>query len=126
LDIKPVGNHNAQPGQRVSETGNFNADLPSIAARQGATPVQTVDAVQQAADVPSMSQLNEVVKQLNETLKKLSQDLEFSIDSDMNRTVVKLVDQQTKDVIRQIPAPEALEIAKALDRLQGLLIKQEA
>jgi flagellar protein FlaG len=126
LDIKPVGNHNAQPGQRVSETGNFNADLPSIAARQGAAPVQTVNPVQQPAEVPSMSQLNEAVKQLNETLKKMSQNLEFSIDSDIHRTVVKVVDLQTKDVIRQIPTPEALEIAKALDRLQGLLIKQEA
>lgn len=73
-----------------------------------------------------MGQLNEAVKQLNETLKKMSQNLEFSIDSDIHRTVVKVVDLQTKDVIRQIPTPEALEIAKALDRLQGLLIKQEA
>lgn len=126
MDIKPVGNNNSQPGQRVSETGNFNADLPTVAARQGATPVQTVNAVQQSASVPHMNQVNEAVKQINDTLKKLSQDLEFSVDSDANRTVVKVVDQQTKDVIRQIPTAEALEIAKALDRLQGLLIREEA
>jgi len=29
-------------------------------------------------------------------------------------------------VIRQMPSAEALEIAKALDRLQGLLIRQQA
>lgn len=126
MDIKPVGNNNVQPGQRVSETGHFNADLPSVAARQAATQVQTVNAVQQSASVPSMSQLNEAVKQINDTLKKLSQNLEFSIDEDAHRTVVKVVDQQTKDVIRQIPTAEALEIAKALDRVQGLLIQQQA
>lgn len=126
MDIKPVGNSNAQPGQRVSETGNFHADMPSVAARQAATPVQTVNAVQQSASVPSMNQLNDVVKQVNETLKKFSQNLEFSIDSDSQRTVVKVVDQETKDVIRQIPTAEALEIAKALHRVQGLLIKQKA
>lgn len=126
MDIKPIGNNNAQPGQRVSETGNFGNDLPSVAERQAATPVQTVNAVQQSAAVPSMNQVNEAVKQINEALKKLSQNLEFSIDSDARRTVVKVVDQQTKDVIRQIPTPEALEIAKALDRVQGLLVRQKA
>jgi flagellar protein FlaG len=126
MDIKPVGNNNAQPGQRISETGNFNADLPSVAARQAAAPVQTVNAVQQAVQVPTMGQLNDAVKKINETLKGLSQNLEFSIDEDSQRTVVKVVDQQTKDVIRQIPTPEAMEIAKALDRVQGLLIRQEA
>lgn len=126
MDIKPVGNNNVQPGQRVSETGHFAADLPSVGARQAATPVQTVNAVQQSAAVPSSTQVNEAVKQINATLKKLSQNLEFTVDAENNRTVVKVVDQQTKDVIRQIPTPEALEIAKALDRLQGLLIRQQA
>ncbi|HJV75917.1 MAG TPA: flagellar protein FlaG [Noviherbaspirillum sp.] len=126
MDIKPIGNSAAQPGQRISETGNFNADLPSVAARQAATPVQTINAVQQPASVPSMSQTNEALKQINDTLKKLSQDLEFKLDEDTERPVVKVVDQQTKEVIRQIPTQEALEIAKALDRVQGLLIRQKA
>ncbi len=126
MDIKPIGSSAAQPGQRVSETGNFNADVPTIAARQAAAPVQTVNAVKQAADIPSMNQVNDAVKQINDTLKKLSQDLEFTLDEDTDRPVVKVVDQQTKEVIRQIPTQEALEIAKALDRVQGLLIRQQA
>lgn len=130
MDIKPVGNPinnpTNQPGQRVSDTGNFYADLPSIAAREAATPVQTVNAVRQAADIPSTDQVNEAIKQINNALKKLSQDLEFSLDEDTDRPVVKVVDQQTKTVIRQIPTEETLEIAKALDRVQGLLIRQKA
>ncbi|HJV75570.1 MAG TPA: flagellar protein FlaG [Noviherbaspirillum sp.] len=126
MDIKPVGNSAAQPGQRISETGNFNTDLPSVAARQSATPVQTVNAVKQPASIPSMNQTNEALKQINDTLKKLSQNLEFKLDEDTERPVVKVVDQQTKEIIRQIPTQEALEIAKALDRVQGLLIRQKA
>lgn len=126
MDIKPVGNNNVQPGQRISETGNFNADLPSVAAKHAPVQTQTVNAVQQAAEVPSMGQLDEAVKKINETLKGLSQNLEFSVDSDSNRTIVRVVDQETRDVIRQIPSPEAVEIAKALDQLQGLLIRQKA
>lgn len=126
MDIKPVTNNSAQPGQRISDTGNFNADLPSVAARQAATPVQTVNAVQQSAQIPDLDKADDAVKNINEALKSLSRNLEFSIDSDSNRSVVKVVDHETGEVIRQMPTPEALEIAKALDRVQGLLIHQKA
>jgi flagellar protein FlaG len=126
MDIQSIGSTNTQPGQRVSDTGNFNVDVPSVAAREAATPVQTVNAVQQAAKTPDMNQVNDAVKQINEAMKALSQGLEFSVDQDVHKVVVKVVDQQTGDVIRQMPTKEALEIAKALDRVQGLLVKQKA
>ncbi|RJG05967.1 flagellar biosynthesis protein FlaG [Noviherbaspirillum cavernae] len=122
MEIRPVGSNNPS-GQRVSDTGNFTADVPSIAAREAASPVQTVNAVQQPGKVPDMNQVHDAVKQINDALKS---GLEFSVDSDAHRTIVKVVDQQTKEVIRQMPTEEALEVAKALDRLQGLLVKQKA
>jgi flagellar protein FlaG len=100
MDIRTVGTHNAPPGQRIAD----GAEVQATVAGKAAAPVQTVNA----------------------TLKQLSQDLEFSVDADSQRTIVKVVDQQTKEVIRQMPSAEALEIAKALDRVQGLLIKQKA
>jgi flagellar protein FlaG len=56
----------------------------------------------------------------------VASDIQFSIDEDTDTTVVKIVDRNTQEVIRQIPSEEMLEIAKALDRLQGLLIRQKA
>jgi flagellar protein FlaG len=126
VDIKPVGNNNAQPGQRVSDTGNFIVDMPSISARQGAAPVQTVNAVQQPAQAPTPNQVKEAVDQINTALKAMAGGLQFSIDSDVHRTVVKVLDPQTQQVLRQMPSEDALEIAKALDRAQGLIIKQKA
>lgn len=96
------------------------------AARHAASALETRDAVKQTEPAPSLAQVTEAVKNINKTLQTLSQDLEFSIDEDSNRTIVKVVDQKTKEVIRQIPTPEALEIAKALDTVQGLLIRQTA
>lgn len=37
-----------------------------------------------------------------------------------------MIDRQTKEVLRQMPSEEALAIAHALDKLQGLMIKQKA
>lgn len=56
----------------------------------------------------------------------MARDLLFSIDNDTGKTVVKVVDSVTDKVIRQIPSEELIAIAKALDKFQGLLLKQEA
>jgi flagellar protein FlaG len=53
-------------------------------------------------------------------------DIEFSIDEESGATVVKIIDRESKEVIRQIPSEEMLELSRALDRLQGLFIKNKA
>lgn len=76
--------------------------------------------------IPNVAQLQQALGSVNQAMQKLAPGLEFAIDPDSSRTVVKVVDQQTGDVIRQMPSAEALEIAKALDKVQGLLISQRA
>jgi len=81
-----------------------------------------------AAEPPNVApeRIDEAVASINRSMNTLARGLEFSVDTDSRRTVVKVVDQQTKELIRQIPSEEALEIARALERAQGLLIKQTA
>jgi flagellar protein FlaG len=90
------------------------------------TPVETALAVRQAAPAPTLAELAQAVKNLNKAMQDQAQNLEFSIDSDTDRTIVKVIDQSTHEVLRQIPSQEALEIAKALDQSSGLLIRQKA
>lgn len=71
-------------------------------------------------------QLQNAVTAANEFVKPINSAVEFSVDKDSGELVVKVMDITTKEVIRQIPTEEMLDIAKALDKLQGLLIKQKA
>jgi len=105
-----------------------DAAVAQGAARAPATAVETANAVKASAAVPTLDQVNEAVSQLNKSAQAKSQGLEFSVDSDTKRTVVKVIDQSTKEVLRQIPSPEALEIAKSLESKSGtgLLISQTA
>ncbi|MNK04495.1 flagellar protein FlaG [compost metagenome] len=96
------------------------------AAKGASAPVLTTGAVQQPDAASAQSQVGQALQSINKALQGLSSNLEFSVDSDSNRTIVKVVDQQTKEVIRQMPSLEAIEISKALDKLQGLLVKQKA
>ncbi|HMY07311.1 MAG TPA: flagellar protein FlaG, partial [Accumulibacter sp.] len=51
---------------------------------------------------------------------------EFSVDNDTGQMVVKVVDKSTQEVIRQVPSKEMLAIAKTLDNIKGLFVKQTA
>ncbi|WP_159879660.1 MULTISPECIES: flagellar protein FlaG [Aquitalea] len=71
-------------------------------------------------------ELQNSVKQLNDVAKLYSSQLEFSVDKETNIQVVKVVDQETQKVIRQIPSEDAIRIAKAIDDFRGLLLKDKA
>jgi flagellar protein FlaG len=75
---------------------------------------------------PSREQVDDAVKKLNESMSASSPSLEFSVDDDSKRIIVKLIDQSTKEVLRQIPSVEALQMAKAIDKMQGRMIHHTA
>ncbi|MFZ6644645.1 flagellar protein FlaG [Undibacterium sp. TJN25] len=128
MDISSTGGAGSVAA-RVANLGLYGADssAPAVSVKAAAEPAVADTNIQQPSPVPSTAQVNEAVKSINTMLQSsFSQDLEFSFDSDADRAIVKVVDQKTGDVIRQMPSKEALEISKALDKLQGLLIKQKA
>ena len=71
-------------------------------------------------------QVKEAVKKANETIDLLRNNLQFSIDEETGTNVVKVIDNETKEVIRQIPSEEMLSITHRLDELTGLLIRDKA
>ncbi len=125
MTIDTIGS--ATAARPVERTAADPAALPG-ASRAPAIAVDTVNAVKGAAPVPTLEQVSQAVAKLNKSPQAQAQGLEFSIDKDSKRTVVKLVDQNTKEVLRQIPSQEALDIAKSLEASEnkGLLIKQTA
>ncbi|HTD06444.1 flagellar protein FlaG [Undibacterium sp.] len=122
MDIRSLGN-SVQPGFVPAEK-NPSPSTATGTAKTAAAPAVPVSAVQQPEQPPTAEQLTNALKEINKTVA--SQGIEFSVDSDSHRTVVKIVDRQTNQLIRQIPTKEALEIAKDLDNWHGLLINQKA
>jgi len=76
--------------------------------------------------VASENQVQHAVEQIQQTMEKLAQNLQFSIDKDTGITVIKVLDSQTQEVIRQIPTEEAVSIARTLDKVKGLLFNDKA
>jgi flagellar protein FlaG len=106
------------------------AQRQAAAARRAETEVQkttevTPDTKKSVAELQK-EDVKKAVDDIQKFVSTKNQDLLFSIDEDLGKTVVKVVDRSTKEIIRQYPSEEMLQIAKALDKLQGLLVKQQA
>ncbi|MCO5098000.1 MAG: flagellar protein FlaG [Rhodocyclaceae bacterium] len=80
----------------------------------------------ESAPRPDREQVQEVARQLQRVAEPVAQNLQFTVDGETGKTVIRVVDSTTKEVIRQIPNEEVLAIARAMDRLQGLLLKGKA
>jgi flagellar protein FlaG len=66
------------------------------------------------------------VKKLNAHVAPALQTIEFALDQESKRMIVKVVDTETQKVLRQIPNEEVVAMSKTLDKLQGLVIRQTA
>ena len=75
---------------------------------------------------PSRAEVQAAVDKANASLSTMDHALEFTIDPDTRAVVVRLIDRQDNRVLRQVPSPEMLAIAKALDRMQGMLLQSRA
>lgn len=123
MDIGQIGSTSKATTRvdTIPVAGTVNAPVKDKPAA-----VMTASAVQQPDAADAQNQVGQALQSINKALQKLSSNLEFTVDADSNRTIVKVMDTQTQEIIRQMPSVEAIEISKALDKLQGLLVRQKA
>jgi flagellar protein FlaG len=97
------------------------AQAAAVAQPPSVTPGEAV-----SSSESQQKELKESVSAINTFLKTFSNNIQFSIDDDTGRTVVKLVDTETNTVLRQYPTKEALALARDIENFQGQLLKTEA
>ena len=98
------------------------AVMSKAAVTQAELPAQAVTGVS-AAEEEEM--LKDAAEKANEFVGTLNQELNFSVDKDTGKTVVKVLDKKSGEIIRQIPPDEMLSIAKALDTIEGMIIRKD-
>ena len=78
---------------------------------------------------PSIKALNEAVERINRHLAFIPTALQFRVDHDTGKIVVKVVNSETNEVLRQVPTDEVLVVAKAVRDWQsnsGLIVNEKA
>ncbi len=89
-------------------------------------PMEAQNTAYAAERTPTNAELEEAVKKLNDFISPALQTIQFAMDEESGKVIVKVIDTETNRVLRQIPNAEALSISQTLDRIQGLVIKQSA
>ena len=95
-----------------------NSPVTANTRREKVTEAQSAPASREDVQ-SSVKALNDFVASIN------SSSLNFSVDEDTGKTVVKVTDSATHEVIKQIPSEEILAVAQAIDKLKGLLVQQK-
>lgn len=77
--------------------------------------------------------LEKAVSHLKEYVQSLQRNMDFSVDDKTGRYVVRVVDSQTQELIRQIPSEEMLAISRNLadfleeaEQRRGFLVELKA
>lgn len=81
------------------------------------------DAVQTVAPVGAVTQAAQKVRDFLQIARR---DLEFSVDKESGRTIIRVLDAATGELVREIPPDEVLAIARRLDQPEGVLFRDHA
>mgnify|MGYP003574009877 FL=1 len=73
----------------------------------------------QAIDVNLAS---EIAAELDSALKNLDGDFSVSVDGDSGMIVVRITDEVTGEIVRQIPPQELLDAGSSMEKIVGLLV----
>lgn len=115
---RPNNRQTASEGIKPAAKPETRQDLPG--------PRQPVPSAQQTESVaerkPDQGTLDQAVDDLNSFVQDVRRELRFSIDDDSGETIIKVIDSISKEVVRQIPPEEVVDISRHLDSRSGVLM----
>jgi flagellar protein FlaG len=90
------------------------------------TPRSEVHLVAKLSPQELQARLDEALQALNQTMANAGRKLAFSVDQSTHGSVVRVMDEKSGDVIRQIPVQVVLDIAHSIDALKGTLFSAKS
>lgn len=108
-DVKVIAKSRAETPRAAPEREPEGTEPPQGGKSVPVEPVRT-------------KELSEVLEKLNQHMENIGRSVTFRIDGDSGHTVISVIDRETEEVIRQIPAEEALERIREQPSGVGLLL----
>jgi flagellar protein FlaG len=113
----------------IVKTQDFN-NASTVEVRRGSNPAPQAKEIEKKVDAGNAEKHED--KNIKEALDKISsvansynRKIRIEVDKDLDIMIVKVIDGDTDQVIRQIPAQELIELSKHAKDQKGLLINKE-
>ena len=121
---KPVGQSGATLIQRAVDDVNKTDEQGSQNQLNNHYTQQSSEGNSSQNQQLEREQLEKVAQQLQEFMGEMSRSLQFQVDEDSGRDVIKILDKTSGDVIKQYPSEEVLSLVSKLSESAGILIDQ--
>ncbi len=105
--------------QKVAEAEKLPRIDKKIADRKESAELQESQVPKQAPE-----QIKEVITRLENTLKNIEPKIELSVDEELNQVVVRILDKESGELIKQFPPEEVLELDRFFADQSGLLVEE--
>lgn len=126
-----------QPAQQqmppaVSMGASAQSQVPQQALKSDAEVIAKVAATQfkssgvNEASQPTKEVVAKAAADLQEFVSSMGRNLSFSVDQMTGYNVVRVVNPDTGELIRQLPSEELLKISRDFQRLNNVLVSQRA
>jgi flagellar protein FlaG len=118
----------------IVKTQDFNnASTPEV--RRGSNPAPQAKEIEKKVDSgkaesgyaekPEDKNIKEALDKISSISNSYNRNIKIEVDKDLDIMIVKVIDGDTDQVIRQIPAQELIELSKHAKDQKGLLINKE-
>ncbi len=77
------------------------------------------------ADTHNKIYLNDAIEKLKDAGDIFNRRLDFKIDEETNRIMVKVIDTETNKVVKEIPPEQLVRLAAKIQEMVGLLVDEE-
>lgn len=115
----------AKSGDTAPAQTEVKANVSDSRAAAARTQPEEQDLAVKELDLNQID-LEELAASLNDVVQNIRRELKFSIDDDTGRTVIKVLNADTQEVVRQIPREEILQLVKNIQERTGTLLDAKA
>ena len=105
--------------------GRVNANVSSVGASDSVSGLNQSQVVGQSESSATETEIRNAVDDLNSRLSSQEIAVNFDLDNDTGRIIVKVKDINSGKVIRQIPSESTLEFARNAEKGVGVLLDRQ-
>jgi flagellar protein FlaG len=73
----------------------------------------------------SAEEIHKDLEMINEQLKSANSSIQFSVDDKSNEVIVRIVDRDSGEVIRQIPPESIVRLRERMKDMSGLFVEKK-
>ena len=120
MSIEQIGNAGMQQhinNIKSSSSENTISDRTTVARKEA-----TENRENEARFKPSEKQIQEAVDSTNREFEKLQTNLRFSVHKQTKQIMVKIIDSNTQEVIKELPPEKLLDMVASMMERAGLIV----